>query len=125
MNQPSFEKFEPTVKPNGTVIINSTLVQSRSKRKDINQLLIPVNEIATKTGNMKTANIVALAALVARSQIVTFDVLEKCLIERTQSTVQIIKMSSNFLCNRSEIGDYSIYYITYFIYCIMSHTSKI
>ncbi len=71
MNRPSLEKFAPAIKPEGIILINSSLIKSGTKRNDINELKIPVNDIAKSIGDPKSANIVALSAFVARSKIVS------------------------------------------------------
>ena len=75
MNRPSLDKFAPTVKPGGVIFINSSLIPTGSGRDDIDQLKVAATEIAKGLGNERAANIVALAAFVARSKIVDFDVL--------------------------------------------------
>jgi len=77
MNRPSLEKFAPAVKPNGVILINSSLISIVSGRNDVDELIVPVNDIATKLGNVRSANIVALSAFVARSKIVDFDILRE------------------------------------------------
>ncbi len=64
MNKPSFEKFEPNVLPNGSVLINSSLIDIKSKRSDIKSYCVPANEIAKEVGSNKTANIVMLGAYI-------------------------------------------------------------
>jgi 2-oxoglutarate ferredoxin oxidoreductase subunit gamma len=77
MNRPSLEKFAPLVKPGGVVLINSSLVSIGSGRTDVDELVVPVTDIAKSLGNVKVANIVALAAFVTRSGIVDFDLLRE------------------------------------------------
>jgi len=78
MNRPSLEKFAPMVKPNGVVVINSSLISIGAGRDDVDEIQIPANDIAKDIGSVKTANIVALAAFVFRSNIVDFDLLHEC-----------------------------------------------
>lgn len=75
MNRPSLEKFATVVKPKGVVLVNSSLISVRSGRSDVDELVVPVTEIANELGSAKAANIVALGAFVARSKIVDFDAL--------------------------------------------------
>lgn len=77
MNRPSLEKFAPVVKPGGVVLINSSLIPVRSERADVDEIAIPVNDIAIEAGSVRSANIVALAAFVARSGIVPIDALRE------------------------------------------------
>jgi len=78
MNRPSLEKFAPMVKPGGVIMINSSLISINSGRSDIDELIVPANDIAKKLGNIRSLNIVALSAFVARSKVVDFDILRKC-----------------------------------------------
>lgn len=73
MNFPSLEKFEPTLKQNGLLLINSSLVEQDAKRRDINIYKIPANEIANELGNAKVANMVVLGALVAATGAVSLE----------------------------------------------------
>ena len=63
LNQPSLEKFETLVKPNGIIIVDSTLVHIAPKRKDVQFIAIPASEIASEMGNMTFAGIVLLGTL--------------------------------------------------------------
>lgn len=77
MNRPSLEKFAPVVKPGGVILINSSLIPVRSERQDVNEIAIPVNDIAIEAGSVRSANIVALAAFVARSGILPLEALRE------------------------------------------------
>jgi 2-oxoglutarate ferredoxin oxidoreductase subunit gamma len=76
MNRPSLEKFAPTVKTGGVIFINGSLIDISSGRKDVDELRVPIIEIAKDLGNIKVANIVALGAFAARSNIVNFDLIK-------------------------------------------------
>jgi 2-oxoglutarate ferredoxin oxidoreductase subunit gamma len=75
MNRPSLEKFAPAVKPGGVIFINGSLISIEPGRDDVDVLRVPILEIAKELGNLKAANIVALAAFVARSKIIDFETL--------------------------------------------------
>ena len=77
MNRPSLEKFAPVVKPGGVVLVNTSLIPVSAGRDDIDELSVPATGIANEIGSVKTANIVALAAFVARSGIVDFETLRE------------------------------------------------
>ena len=77
MNRPSLEKFAPVVKPGGVILINSSLIPIRSDREDVDEIAIPVNDIAIEAGSVRSANIVALAAFVARSGILPMEALRE------------------------------------------------
>ncbi len=77
MNRPSLEKFAPVVKPGGVILVNSSLIPIGSERDDIDELKVPATDIAKEIGNIRSANIVALAAFVFRSKVVDFEVLRE------------------------------------------------
>ncbi len=68
MNEPSAEKFKAKLKKSGLFIVNSSL----AGRHDFKGHLCPAafTEIASKLGNPRVANMVALGVLIARANIV-------------------------------------------------------
>lgn len=76
MNRPSLEKFATMVRKGGVVLINSSLIPSSSGRTDVDEIRIPVTDIAKALGSVKISNIVALGAFVARSKIIRFESIE-------------------------------------------------
>lgn len=62
MNEPSLPKFEPILRPNGVLIVNSSLINSRPTRTDVKVAFIPCNEIAETLGSTRVATMVALGA---------------------------------------------------------------
>jgi len=73
MNRPSLEKFAPTVKPGGIILINSSLIPIESGRDDVDQIKINATDLANELGNVRIANVLALSAFVARSKLVDFE----------------------------------------------------
>ena len=63
MNLPSLEKYEPLVKPGGVLVVNTSLVNREAKRKDIDVVKVPANEIAEEMGETRLANMILLGAL--------------------------------------------------------------
>ncbi len=62
LNKPSLDKFEKSVVPGGRLFINSSLIDRKSNRDDIDVYYIPANEIAGELGNNRVANMVMLGA---------------------------------------------------------------
>lgn len=93
MNGPSLEKFAPTVKKGGIVFINRSLISFGSNREDVDELAVPVMEIAKELGSVKAANIVALAAFVARSGIVSMETLKHCIKEEFSKKPKLIPLN--------------------------------
>jgi 2-oxoglutarate ferredoxin oxidoreductase subunit gamma len=70
MNLPSLDKFEPEVIAGGKLMINSSLIEKKSERTDIDVYYVPANEIAVELGNVKAANMVMLGAYIELTKIV-------------------------------------------------------
>ncbi|MEL7610002.1 MAG: 2-oxoacid:acceptor oxidoreductase family protein [Bacillota bacterium] len=73
MNRPSLEKFEKNVQPGGMLFINSSIIDQKSKRTDIETYYVPCNEIAESLGNAKVANMVMLGAYIAKAKCVDIE----------------------------------------------------
>lgn len=78
MNRPSLEKFAAVVKPGGCIFINTSLIPIDSGRTDVDELKVAAVDIAGQVGTAKAANIVALAAFVARTKVVDLQTLIEC-----------------------------------------------
>ena len=65
MNLPSFEKFEPTVRPGGIVIADSSLIETKSNRTDIDVHYIPATALASEMGKQSLANMIILGKLLS------------------------------------------------------------
>jgi len=81
MNRPSLDKYDPLVKPGGLLIINSSIIDKTSERKDIQVVRVPANEIAEKIGDRRMTNMVIVGALLANLPILPLESLEKALKE--------------------------------------------
>lgn len=66
LNQPSFEKYEPLVKPGGLLVVNSSLVTAASLRGDIELALVPADALAEEFGTRQLLNVAALGAMLAK-----------------------------------------------------------
>jgi len=71
MNNPSLDAFEPRLKEGGVLVMNSSLITRKVKRKNINVIGVPANEIASKIGDKRVANMVMLGAYVAHTKIIS------------------------------------------------------
>ena len=58
LNKPSFEKYEKAAVPGSFVLVDSSLVDTKSSRGDINVFYVPATELATKAGGSSLSNIV-------------------------------------------------------------------
>lgn len=72
-NQPSFDKYEPRVKPGGLLVVNSSIVEGESEREDIEVVYVPANGIAEEFGTSKMMNMVTLGAMLAKRPILSLE----------------------------------------------------
>lgn len=82
MNEPSFDFFIDRVEKGGTILANSSLIEKKSTRDDINAVYVPVNDIAENLGNGKMANMAMVGALLRVSGALSFDTVFKT-VEKT------------------------------------------
>jgi 2-oxoglutarate ferredoxin oxidoreductase subunit gamma len=79
LNLPSFDKYEETLAPGGTLIVNQSMVDRGTKRDDIHAIFVPCNEIAEEIGDKKLLNMVAVGALLTALPELTLKDIEKAL----------------------------------------------
>lgn len=79
LNLPSFDKYEELLAPNGTLIVNQSMVDREAKRDDINIIFVPCNEIAEEIGDKKLLNMVAMGALISALPELSLEDIEKAL----------------------------------------------
>ena len=79
MNIPSMEAYEPTVKPGGVLIVNSSLVNLTSERDDISVLYVLATAMAVQMGNPRIANMILLGAWAVATGVVTIEQLAQTL----------------------------------------------
>lgn len=97
MNLPSLDKFEHSVLPGGRILLNSSLIPRNSVRSDVQVLCIPVNEMASRQGSTKVANVVMLGAYIALSQTVQTDSVIAAIREVLGSKQHLLTINLNAL----------------------------
>ena len=75
MNRPSLDKFEGKVKPGGVLIINSSIIDRKAERDDIQVVYCDATRLAEEIGNPKGANVAILGALMAKEPVCSVDVM--------------------------------------------------
>ena len=79
MNLPSLYKFESHVKPGGTLVINSSIIERKSTRDDITVVYCDAMKLAEEVGNPKGANVAILGALLEKEPIVSVDMMTEAI----------------------------------------------
>jgi len=68
LDQPSLPKFERAIKPDGLLLLNSSLVKADPERADLRVVKIPGNYLAEVVGDARVTNVVMLGAFIALAQ---------------------------------------------------------
>ena len=82
MNRPSLEKFENSVVPGGSIFVNSSMIDLKVQRTDVNAYYVPCTEIATELGNPKVSNMIMLGAYIGKSHCVDIETVLEALLEK-------------------------------------------
>lgn len=65
MNLPSFERFEQGVVPGGLILMNSSLIDRKVRRSDVQVYTVAANDLAAASAVPRAANMVMLGAYMA------------------------------------------------------------
>lgn len=80
MNGPSMRKFEPRLKEGGVLLYNSSLIDFKPERKDIEIIAVEATGIAEKEGSTRAANMAAIGRLLAaKPEIVSLGAVKEAL----------------------------------------------
>ena len=95
LNLPSFEKFIDTVKPGGTVIVDSFLINKKGEREDVNVFYVPATKLAEENGIKGLANIILVGKLFKETGFCTeealYKAIEKCVPARKANMLEFNK----------------------------------
>jgi len=76
LNQPSLDKFGPSVRPGGLVIINTDMCPHGIKRDDVKVVAAPMSAIAQEIGSPMVLNMVAIGIAIGKTGIIKYETLE-------------------------------------------------
>lgn len=79
MNRPSLEKFEADIVPGGIIFYNSSLIEIKPSRSDLESVEVPATGIADELGNVRVANMVMVGAYIGYTGLLSKDDLIKAL----------------------------------------------
>ena len=63
LNLPSLDKFEKDVKPGGFIFADSTLIERKVERTDVNVFYIPATQLASDNGIPTLANMIVMGKM--------------------------------------------------------------
>lgn len=79
MNTPSFDKFIGTVVKGGKVFVDSTLVDGKSDRADIECFYVPATQLAADNNLKGMANVILLGKVIKETGVATMENIEKAM----------------------------------------------
>ena len=77
MNRPSLDKFENLVEEKGYIVYDSSLIDRKVERKDVNVFPIPATQLAREAGLDSLANMVVVGQMLKATGIYTLDEISK------------------------------------------------
>ena len=81
LSQSQLDKFAPSVKREGVILVNSSLAAPPQDRGDCKIISIPANDIANELGSSRIANMVMLGAFIELVKPVRLDSVREALAE--------------------------------------------
>ncbi len=95
MNLPSLDKYESKVKPGGIIIVDSTLIERKVERNDVDVYYIPATSMAGEMGAPTLANMILTGKLLEITKEFSEDTvlkaLEKCISARHKDLQELNK----------------------------------
>ena len=73
MNLPSLQKFVDTVVPGGKIFLDSTLIDAKVERTDVEVFYVPVTQMAKDAGFPTLANMILAGKVLKETDAVTFE----------------------------------------------------
>ena len=73
MNLPSLQKFVDSVVPGGKILVDSTLIDAKVERTDVEVFYIPATQMAKDAGFATLANMILAGKVLKETDSVTFD----------------------------------------------------
>lgn len=70
MNAPSLKEFSPTVSKDGLIIVNSSIIDQKVEREDVDAIYIPMTDIAESLDIKAASNMCAITAYLAYTKII-------------------------------------------------------
>lgn len=97
MNQPSLVRFQNLLQSGGLLFINSSLIETKIIRGDIDTISVPANNIAEDLGNPKSTNMVMLGVFTRKSNLVTFPSIITAMKDILKSKKRLIDLNKKAL----------------------------
>lgn len=105
LNKPSLDKFVDKVKPGGLIVLDSSLIDTKVERDDVNVIYIPAMKIAEERGNSQLGNMVMAGAYIkAKEPLYSIDELYESIkshipptkVKLAEKNIEIVKAGYEF-----------------------------
>lgn len=93
MNKPSMLKYEHNIRAKGMVVVNESLIDEKPKRSDLEVLSLPLTEIASKIGDTRCANMVAVGAIIKKTGVISMKAAHQALEEMLASKPDMLAIN--------------------------------
>ncbi len=81
MNSPSLFRYQNQIQSGGTIFLNSSMIESRPIRGDLEIYEIPINELVKQFPGNKVSNMIMLGAVIKKTGLVSFDTMTRAIKE--------------------------------------------
>ena len=95
MNLPSLDKYEDAVVPGGKIFVDSTLIERKVKRTDVDVYYIPATKLAMDIQAPTLANMIMIGKVIKETNVVPYDNIDKAL-DKVVSARKVALKEINF-----------------------------
>ena len=88
MNLPSLDKYENETKKGGQIFVDSSLIERKVERSDVEVYYIPATKMASDEGLSGLANMIMIGHMIAKSGIIPEENIEKAMQKVVPATKQ-------------------------------------
>jgi 2-oxoglutarate ferredoxin oxidoreductase subunit gamma len=71
MNKPSLYTYQNRVAPQGSIFMNSSIIDTRPTRQDLNIHAVPVGDMAGRLGNTRVQNIIMMGSFIKKTGLIS------------------------------------------------------
>jgi 2-oxoglutarate ferredoxin oxidoreductase subunit gamma len=98
MNHPALLQYQNQVQSGGTILLNSTMIEARPIRADLQVVEVPANDLARKLRDDRVANMVMLGAFIKKSSVIALETAARAVQEAFSSrNSKVLKLNRSAL----------------------------
>lgn len=105
MNEPSLHKFLPTLKPGGTLFLNSSIIGCKPEREDIRVVPAPITRLALEIGSAKVLNIIMLGVYIGYTHALAPDLMWRTIEEKLGKKPKLVPLNKKAFERGLQIGE--------------------